>query len=91
MLSCMRTTLNIDDELLKQAKASAGREGRTLTSVVEDSLRESFARRQAARGRPPVDLPTFRGRGGVRPGVDLDDNASVRAMLDDGLPLEQRR
>jgi len=35
----MRTTLNIDDELLKQAKASAAREGRTLTSVVENSLR----------------------------------------------------
>jgi len=25
------------------------------------------------------------------PGVDLDDNAAVRAFLDEGVPLEQRR
>lgn len=87
----MRTTINIDDELLKRAKASAAREGRTLTSVIEDSLRESLARRHSASARPPAKLPTFRGDGGVRPGVDLDDNSAVRAVLDEGAPLERRR
>jgi len=36
----MRTTINIDDALLAQAKQVAARTGRSLTDVVEDALRE---------------------------------------------------
>jgi hypothetical protein len=87
----VRTTLNIDDSLLREAKANAARKGRTLTAVVEDALRESLARMGSAPPRESVELPTFRGEGGLMPGVDLDDNAAVRALLDEGVPLEQRR
>lgn len=37
----MRTTLNIDDELLKAAKIVAVRRGTTLTALVEEALREA--------------------------------------------------
>lgn len=87
----MRTTLNIDADLLKQAKTAAARNGRTLTAVVEDALREALARRSSAPEGEPVALPTFRGEGGLMPGVTLDDNAAVRERLDAGLPLERRR
>lgn len=87
----MRTTLNIDDDLLRNAKETAARHDRTLTAVVEDALRESLARRRTATRRPAVELPTFHGEGGLMPGVDLDDNAGLRALLDEGVPLEQRR
>ena len=83
--------LNIADDLLREAKENAARNGRTLTAVVEDALRESLAPRRSPSPRPPVDLPTFLGEGGLMPGVDLDDNAGLRALLDEGVPLEQRR
>lgn len=37
----MRTTLNIDDDLLKAAKIAAVRRGTTLTALVEEALRET--------------------------------------------------
>jgi len=71
----MRTTIRIDEGLLSRAKQLAAASGKTLTSVLEDALRESLARRQS--GRPKqVRLHTF-GEGGVLPGVDLDDSASL--------------
>jgi len=87
----VRTTLDIHDDLLREAKAKAARNGRTLTAVVEDALRQSLTRAGSAGPQGPVELPTFRGEGGLMPGVDLDDNAAVRALLDEGVPLEQRR
>jgi len=91
MLRCVRTTLNIDDELLKDAKATAARNGRTLRAVVEDALRESLARMDSPATDRLARLPTFGGEGGLVPGVDLDDNAGLRALLDEGVPLQQRR
>jgi hypothetical protein len=90
MLCCMRTTVRLDDGLLRDAKALAARQGRTLTSLIEDGLREQLARATTGSDRKKVKLPTFKG-GGLRPGVDLDDNASVREALDEGVPLEKRR
>ena len=69
----MRTTINLDDDLLAEAKQVAARTGRTLAAVVEDALRESLHRRHQT-ARRAVELPTF-GEGGVRPGVDLDDSS----------------
>ena len=79
MLFCMRTTLDLDSDLLKRAKVVARERGVTLTSLIEDALRERLARRAARKGtREWVSLPTNGGEG-VHPGVDLDDS---RALLD---------
>lgn len=91
MFVCVRTTLNIDDDLMRDAKAAAARNGRTLTAVVEDALRAALRRTQSAPDQPRAQLPTFRGEGGLMPGVELDDNAALRDLLDDDLPLTQRR
>jgi hypothetical protein len=52
----MRTTVRLDDDLPRQAKALAGRTGRTLAAAIEDGLREALA-------RLPIALPTFKGKG----------------------------
>jgi hypothetical protein len=44
--------------------------------VLADALRETLARRRAPGKRKPVRLRTMKGNG-VRPGVDLDDTASL--------------
>jgi len=77
----MRTTIRLDDQLLNEAKRAALESGRTLTRVIEDSLREALARRRAAGRRGRVTLPTFAG-GGLRPGVDLDDSASLLEIME---------
>ena len=79
----MRTTVRLDDDLLRQAKALAARTGRTLTAVIEDGLREALARQRKRQERPRVALPTFKGKG-LRPGVDLDDTAGLLDILDGG-------
>jgi hypothetical protein len=75
----MRTTVRIDDRLLVEAKTRAARSGRTLNQVVEDALREAFARRDGPKRR--VELPVFRG-GRVMPGVDLDDAAALLDLME---------
>ena len=76
----MRTTVRLDDELLAQAKALAARTGRTLTRVIEDSLREALARRSNVdRGR--VELPVVRG-GMLRPGVNLDSMSDLLDIME---------
>lgn len=77
----MRTTIRIDEELLKRAKLFAVRSGKTLTAVIEDSLRESLSRQKETQQRESVKLVTF-GGSGLQPGVDLDDSASLLDMMD---------
>ncbi len=77
----MRTTVTIDDELLRQAKAVAARTGRNLGDVVDDALRLLLVEKEPG-GRPDVALPTYGGSGLV-PGVDLEDKDALAALLDD--------
>lgn len=79
MLLCMRTTIDVNDELLRAARAHAVGEHKTLKATIEQALREFLAGpRRAAADAPPV--PVFRGEG-VQPGVDLTDNAALEALM----------
>ncbi|MET0167570.1 MAG: ribbon-helix-helix protein, CopG family [Vicinamibacterales bacterium] len=77
----MRTTVRLDERLLAEVKKYAAESGRTLTSVLEDALRETLARRRSGVKRKPVRLKTARGEG-LRPGVDLDDTASLLDLME---------
>lgn len=74
----MRTTVRLDERLLRAAKTYAARNGRTLTAVMEDALRQLLARQpeRVGAGARPFRLKTFKGTG-VAPGVDLDDSAAL--------------
>jgi hypothetical protein len=78
----MRTTVDLPDDLLSEAKERAVREGRSLSDIVGDAVRSSFARGATA-DRRPAQLPTFDG-GGVQPGVDLDDSAALLDLMEPG-------
>lgn len=78
----IRTTVRLPEQVLREAKKLAADSGRTLTAVIEDSLREAIARRRAAKPRSmKVKLKTFCGKG-VAPGVDLDDSAANRDFME---------
>ena len=79
----MRTTVRLDEHLLAEVKEYAAESGRTLTSVLEDALRDTLARRsaQAKCSRVRVRLRTCKGDG-VRAGVDLDDSAALLETME---------
>jgi plasmid stability protein len=72
----MRTTLNLDDELIKAAKIEAVRRGVSLTAMVEEGLRQALQGRSGNRGR--VKLPVYSSM--PRPGIDLTRTSE---LLDD--------
>jgi hypothetical protein len=78
----MRTTIRLDDQLLKSAKRLAHDTGKSLTAVIEDALRQTLARQTTSKQtRKPVKLTTVSGHG-VRPGVDLNDSAALLAVME---------
>jgi len=78
----MRTTIRLDDALLVEIKQIAARSDKTLTSVIEDALREMLARQRRTEKRRPVKLMTVSG-GGLQPGVDLDDSAALLSLMEE--------
>jgi N-acetylmuramoyl-L-alanine amidase len=78
----MRTTVDLDMQVLQEAKQRAAERHTTLSVIVEEALREAAARRRHAVPAGRVTLTTDPGHGGVRPGVDLADNAALRDLLD---------
>lgn len=76
----MKTTLDLDDALLRDAKIMAARQGSSLTRLIEEGLRMRIAARLAsARTARIPRLPVSRGKGGLLPGIDPTSN---RSMLD---------
>lgn len=79
MLLCMRTTIEIADELFRQAKRRAADQGVTFREVVETALRGYLSgRRETTRYK--LAWRTERGR--MRPGVDLDDRDALFDLMD---------
>lgn len=80
MLPRMRTTIDINDRLLAEAKSLAAQRGFSLKALVEEALRERLHGRGNER-RAAVELPTFTGAG-LQPGVDLTDGAALLEIMD---------
>lgn len=79
MLLCMRTTIDLNDELLRSAKQRAVRERVTLREIIERALRVHLggARRQRA-----YSLRWRTEAGRVLPGVRLDDRDALFDLMD---------
>lgn len=75
MLICMRTTLNLDDELMRLLRRRAAATGRTLTALIEEALREALAERSEGGASYRLKWSTARGR--LLPGIDLSDRDSL--------------
>ena len=75
----MKTTLNLNDDVLRRAKACAASSNTTLTRFVEDALRAKLA----ATGAKPVfrlELKTVRGT--RAPNVDIADREALYDVID---------
>ena len=77
----MRTTVILDDDLLRDVKQYAAEEDMTFTAVVHRALRGLLARRTRLAAQERVPLPSFSGQG-LQPGVGLDDSAALLELMD---------
>jgi hypothetical protein len=78
MLVSMRTSMNLPDSLLEDAKARAAAEGSTVTQLVVEGLRTRLSVPSTIE-RETVSPP--RRRLG-RAGIDISDNEATRELLD---------
>jgi hypothetical protein len=71
----MKTTLNLNDALLAQARVLAAQQGTTLTRLIEDGLQLRLRQQQT----PARSLLVHQGKGGLASGLD---GLSNKAMLE---------
>ena len=79
MLLCMRTTIDLNDELMRAVKRQAASEGTTLRAVIERALRSAL---QPDRTRPKYRLRWRTEKGRIGPGVRLDDRDALFDLMD---------
>ena len=74
----MRTTVNIAEHLLLEAKRLAATRRTSLAKIVEDSLRKYLAdcRVEEQRGRGTWEIPSI-DAGEAAPNVDLNDTSAL--------------
>ncbi|MET0822425.1 MAG: hypothetical protein ABWY58_15790 [Aeromicrobium sp.] len=76
----MRTTMNLPDDLYRAARVRAAEEGRTVTSLLEEALRD-LLERDIPDPRPYRVVPVPMGLPGEPP-FDISDNSAVLDYLD---------
>ena len=79
----MRTTVDLPDELLREARQRAASEGTTLTALLADGLRLRLTAANAGRRRGGRPVPVSRLGGGLQPWVDASSNESLLDAADD--------
>jgi hypothetical protein len=85
----MRTTIHIPDDLFAEVKKLSAESQTTVTALVEDALRERLSRRRQRSRAKPLRLTTY-GKGGLQPGVDLDDSAALLDLMETDLDSHRR-
>lgn len=80
MLLCMRTTLNLDDELVREAKILAIRRHTTLTALIEQALREATCDPDGSEPQV-IHLPVVDG-GGFPDGFPFRSGAAMIEFLE---------
>jgi hypothetical protein len=74
-----RTTLVLEDGCMEAVRQLAHKEGRTLSSVVNELLAEGAQRRRRAPRRSTLKLPTY---SMGRPRVDLGDRDALETAME---------
>ena len=77
----MKTTLNLNDQVLQQAKGRAAQDGVTLTKFVEDALRAKLMSKSTG---PRFKLRLKTVTGSRPPNVDISDREALNDVMDRG-------
>jgi hypothetical protein len=77
----MQTTLRLDDEIYRRAKAQAATLGISLTRFLEDAIRERLEATAPLLRDRRLTLPVSTAAGGLAPGFSTLDEAVTAADL----------
>jgi hypothetical protein len=81
MVTWMKTTIEIPDDLLFAAKKRAAELRRPLRQLVEDGLRQQLAASNGGRRAGKKKFRWVAAKGGLPPGVDVSDRVSLHDWL----------
>lgn len=82
-MTSMRTTLTLDDDVLKAARRRAREQDRPLKDVINEALRQGLAMGEAhPKTAYRFRLKTVEGR--LLPGVDLTDHDKLFELMERG-------
>jgi hypothetical protein len=76
----MKTTIDLDDDLLRLAKQRAAGAGMPLRAYIEDALRARLLPRPRGRDRFTLDLPIVEGT--APPAIDIADRNALYDLLE---------
>lgn len=77
MVVCMKTTLSLNASLLALLKREAGRQGKTMSEIVESALRLLLQPKHPPPPLPP--LPSFESGGAL---VDIADREALYQAME---------
>jgi hypothetical protein len=80
----MKTTLDLNDQLLANGKAMAAQQRTSLTRLIEEGLQLRLRAKAVDPAKRRTKLPVFHGRGGLVAGIDSRSNKTLLGALDDG-------
>jgi len=76
----MRTTVEINDELFRNAREAAAKQNKTLREIVDEALRQYLKGPRKKKFR--LKLTPHSAVGHLMPGVDLQDRDSLYDIMD---------
>ena len=79
----MKTTLDINDTLLADAKALAARQRTSLTRLIEEGLQLRLRSVRPVTRTGKRNIPVFKGRGGMVAGLNPSSNKALLDAADD--------
>jgi hypothetical protein len=77
----MRTTINLPDKLIREAKKAALETHTNLAEFIADAIRVSLGKRRRKLPRREFKIIPS-GKGGLLPGVNLDDTSALLDRMD---------
>jgi hypothetical protein len=80
MVLLVKTTVDLDDALLRLAKRRAAETGVPLRAFIEDALRARLAPRPDGQKKFKLDLPVVRGT--APPAVDVADRDALYDLME---------
>lgn len=75
-----RTTVRIDDDLLRRTRKLAAEEGRTLTALIEEGLKWVTMKRRRGETKT-IELPVSKASGGALSGIDINRSAELEEVM----------
>ncbi len=79
----MKTTLDINDQLLSSAKVLAAQQRTSLTRVIEEGLQLRLRSAAKPAKAPTLRVPVIKGHGGLVGGLNPLSNKALLGALDD--------